>query len=110
MQKIKIINLLVNDTWIYFLDSAAYYQFAKYFEEKGVIPDIKDTNQTEAFIHDFYPGMKDMPNRFVELMASPDPEKTLNIKANLKLEGDEAVDNLQNKQNPGNHHCCTPFE
>ena len=88
-----------------FLDSAAHYQFAKYFEGKGVIPDIKDTNQTEAFIHDFYPGMKDMPNRFVELMASPDPEKTLNIKANLKLdsaEGDEAKDNLQNKQNLGN--------
>ena len=88
-----------------FLDSAAHYQFAKYFEGKGVIPDIKDTNQTEAFIHDFYPGMKDMPNRFVELMASPDPEKTLNIKANLKLdsaEGDEAKANLQNKQNLGN--------
>ena len=53
-----------------------------------------------------------MPNRFVELMASPDPEKTLNIKANLKLdsaEGDEAKDNLQNKQNPGNSSLLNSF-
>ena len=95
-----------------FLDSAVHYQFAKYFEGKRVIPDIKDTNQTEAFIHDFYPGMKDMPNRFVELMASPDPEKTLNIKANFKFDSaveDEAKDNLQNKQNPGNSSLLNSF-
>ena len=63
-----------------FLEWAAYYQFAKHFEEKGVTPDIKDANQTEAFLHDFYPGMKDMPNLFAEFLASQHPEKTLNIK------------------------------
>ena len=65
------------------LDSAVHYQFAKYFEGKGVIPDINDTNQKETFLYDFYPGMKDMPNKFVQLMASPHPEKTINILANL---------------------------
>ena len=65
------------------LDSAVHYQFAKYFEGKGVIPDINDTNQKETFLYDFYPGMKDMPNKFVQLMASPHPEKTINIQANL---------------------------
>ena len=65
------------------LDSAVHFQFTKYFEGKGVIPDINDTNQKEAFLYDFYPGMKDMPNEFVQLMVSPDPEKTINIQANL---------------------------
>ena len=48
--------------------------------------DVKDTNQTEAFLHDFYPGMKEMPNEFVQLMASPHPEMTINIKANIEVE------------------------
>ena len=50
--------------------------------------DVKDTNQTEAFLHDFYPGMKEMPNKLVQLMASPHPEKTINIKANIEEETD----------------------
>ena len=73
---------------IWFSDSATLYQFAKYFEEKGVNSDVKDTNQTTAFLHDFYPGMKEMPNEFVQLMASPHPEKTINIKANIEEETD----------------------
>ena len=70
---------------IWFSDSATLYQFAKYFEEKGVNSDVKNsTNQTTAFLHDFYPGMKEMPNKLVQLMASPNPEKTINIKANIE--------------------------
>ena len=89
------------------LDSAVHYQFAKYFEGKGVIPDINDTNQKETFLYDFYPGMKDMPNKFVQLMASPQPEKTLNIQANLEVKTevvDEPTNQLSNETDvlPGN--------
>ena len=50
--------------------------------------DVEVTNQTAGFLHDFYPGMKEMPNEFVQLMASPHPEKTINIKANIEEETD----------------------
>ena len=72
----------------WFSDSATFYQVAKYFEEKGVNSDVKDTNQTAGFLHDFYPGMKGMSNEFVQLMASPHPEMTINIKANIEDETD----------------------
>ena len=48
-----------------------------------MIPDINDTNQKETFLRDFYKGMKDMPNELVELLASPHPTKTQNVRANL---------------------------
>ena len=72
-----------------------------------MIPDINDTNQKETFLYDFYPGMKDMPNKFVQLMASPHPEKTLNIQANLKVQTevvDEPTNQLSNETDvlPGN--------
>ena len=103
--KFRIGKVIVKRIW--FLDSAAYYQYTKYFEGKGVIPDIMDTNQTQAFLNDFYPGMKDMPNKFVQLMASPHPEKTLNIQANLEVKTevvDEPTNQLSNETDvlPGN--------
>ena len=32
--------------------------------------------------------MKEMPNKLVQLMASPKPEKTINIKANIEVIND----------------------
>ena len=58
--------------------------------------DVEDTNQTEAFLHDFYPGMKEMPNEFVQLMASPHPEKTINIKANIEVINDSEDEDAGN--------------
>ena len=81
---------------IFILDSATYYQFAKYFEAKGVNSDVEDTNQTRAFLHDFYPGMKEMPNKLVQLMASPHPEKTINIKANIEVVTDSEDEHAGN--------------
>ena len=59
-----------------------------------MIPGINDTSHKETFLHDFYPGMKEMPIQLVELMASTHPEKTLNIRANLEA-NNEPTDDLE---------------
>ena len=57
-----------------------------------MIPGINDTSHKETFLHDFYPGMKEMPVQLVELMASTHPEKTLNIRANLEANNEPTED------------------
>ena len=85
------------------IDSAVFHQFTEYLEEKQSKQETKPTRsinkrdtkegstddlqkQMEEFLRDTYPGMKRMPNELIELMTSPDPEKTMNIKANLNPE------------------------
>ena len=62
-------------------------------------PGINDTSHKETFLHEFYPGMKEMPIQFVELMASTHPEKTLNIRANLEA-NNEPTDDLEESEEP----------
>ena len=88
------------------IDSAVFHQFTEYLEEKQSKQETKPTRsinkrdtkedstddiqkQMEEFLHDTYPGMKRMPNELIELMTSPDPEKTMNIKANLNPEDEK---------------------
>ena len=88
------------------IDSAVFHQFTEYLEEKQSKQETKPTRsinkrdtkedstvdvqkQMEEFLSDTYPGMKRMPNELIELMTSPDPEKTMNIKANLNPEDEK---------------------
>ena len=43
----------------------------------------------EEFLRDVYPGSKSLPNELIDLMTSPDPQRAMNIKANLNTEEDK---------------------
>ena len=80
---------------MYFLEAAVVHQFKQYLANKynHTEHDIhkREVNKKsedqqklwKQFLQDVYPGMKRPPNEMVELMTSPNPDKTMNIIANI---------------------------
>ena len=91
------------------LDSAVFHQFTEYLEEKQSKQEanrkrrvnkrenkedstVDVQTQMEEFLHETYPGMKRLPNELIELMTSSNPDKTMNIKANLNPQDENCKD------------------
>ena len=81
-----------------FPDSAVFHQFMEYLKERESKNqhnlqkrETKENiqKQMEEFIRDVYPGSKSLPNELIDLMTSPDPQKAMNIQANLNTEEDK---------------------
>ena len=80
-----------------FLDSAVFHKFEEYLksreskkdhniQKRETTDDIQ--KQMAEFLQEAYPGMKQMPNKLVNLMSSPEPEVALTTAAILNPEED----------------------
>ena len=76
-----------------------FHQFSQYLQERdkyGNSVQKRDTTvesksgqiqgHMQDFLRDVYPGLTGMPNKLVELLVSPDPDTTLNLRTNLNPE------------------------
>ena len=71
-----------------------FYQFYRHLADKDK-PQAKDEVESEKiqrqmaeFLQDVYPGIKQMPNKLINLMSSPEPEVALSTAAILNPEED----------------------
>ena len=102
IQQIKLFNFLDYQklpfrTTNLFLDSAVFHQFEEYLkareskkdhtiQKRETTDDIQ--KQMAEFLEEVYPGMKQMPNKLIDLMSSPEPEVALITAAILNPEED----------------------
>ena len=74
------------------LDVALMQQFKEYLSKKGLILETLDKTEVveehENFLNESYPGSKGSPIKLVELMVSPDPDKSIQSQALVNPEGD----------------------
>ena len=106
------------------VDAAIFKQFVDYIEEKNLsyddLSDREIQQETYNFLHDKYPGSRQLPNQLVRMLGSPDvdPENKIEARAILNPEDVSECSSPNDTQNkvttrkrrsPANGNCPNGF-